>query len=545
MIVALLACSGDPAPPPPAAEPAPAAAELTAAADARAREETLPPDPQLGVREVSTPATILRLTAREDRVPQRHLELRVDFASADFATVRTRLEGWGFKIEDGDGASLRVVAPAGDRWAERLEPLASFAHVGETLTQDVLEDGSVRAGTAKFGTVGYTWALRQGKLEEQIDGAALPAKLELPRSIPVAVVRCLAPIRTAMLDGATAGVGWERAVQAEPNAWAVVVENYGACEATGWFTMRADAPSTGLSVAGKPVAGLDDATLFAAAQRYLSEERAASDEAAVAAVDILRRADDAALVAALGAIVPGPHQERLMLEYAAKDEAAAIRLAGASTSPTLRGWAAGVDATARTEVLADPTTPADALLIALSAWRPTSGEDPVLVALRKHADPRVRMRAWELTLDSTLEACLARAPSAAKATIEAATALYAECPQQPVRKLALGRVTGLDKAAAATLVGGTLTSPETVTTGINAVRAANAMELDAALVAAVENVGGDRDMRAEALRTLQRTGRSDRTAALLEAHGPFLGVKPQPVPALAEGDPPKRKKTPR
>lgn len=544
MLVVLFACSCEP--PAPAAAPvdpteAARAAEALAAAEA-AREAALPADPQLGVREVATPPTILRVTAREDKVPPRHLELRVDFAHADFNTMKVRLEGWGFVVEDGDGASLRVTAPAGDRWPERLEPLGAIAHVSETLTQDVLDDGSVRGGSAQFGTVGYTWALRDGVVEEVLTGAAVPAKAELPRSLPVAVIRCLAPIRTAILDGETAGIGWERALQSEPQAWAVVFENYGACSATGWLTLRLDAPNTGLAVAGKPVNGLDDATLFAAASSYLAVDRAASDEAATAAVDILRRADNDALTAALGAIAPGPHQERLMLAYAAKDSAAALALASTSRSPTFRGWAAGIDATARTEVLADESSPADALLSALSAWRPATGTDAVLVRLRAHRDPRVRMRAWELTLDATLAPCLARAPSVAKATLEEAKALYAECPQQSVRRLALGRVTALDKAAAATLIAGTLSSAETVNTGINAVRAANALELDVALVSAVGNLGGDRDVRAEALRTLLRTGRHAGSAALVDTHGPFLGVKAEPAAAVADGEGSKRRK---
>jgi hypothetical protein len=542
MLAVLLACSSDPPPPLPGGEATTTPAEP--AAPALPAEDVLPPDAALGVREVATPPTLLRLTAREDRVPPRHLELRVDFAHADYATVRARLQGWGFTVEDGDGASLRVVAPAGDRWAERLEPLRAVAPVDENHTQDLREGGEVRAGSATFGTVAYTWALREGRLEEKLEGAAVPPVPELPRSIPVAVVRCLAPIRTAMLDGQTAGVGWERALQTEPLAWAVVLENYGACEATGWLTMRADGVNKGLTVAGKPVNGLDDATLFAAATRYLAEERAASDEAAAAAVDILRRADDAALVAALTAITPGPHQERLMLAYAAKDEAAALRVAGGSTSSTLRGWAAGVDATARTEVLGDSSASAEALITALSAWRPASGDDPVLVRLRGHADSRVRMRAWELTLDSTLQGCLARAPSAPKATMEQAKALYAECPQQPVRRQSLGRVTALDRAAAATLVAGTLAAPETVVTGVNAARAANELELDELLVSTIGSDTGDRDVRAEALRLLLRAGRDARAAALVDRHGAFLGVKAMPAAAIAEGDEPQRKKRP-
>lgn len=537
MLVLLYACSSDPAPSAPApSEAAPPVAEPSPAAG------LLPADLSIGVREVVTPAEVLRAQDRVDKVPPRRLEVRVEFASGDFATVRSDLERWGFQVEDGDGASLRVLAPAGDRWAERLEPLPAIARVNETLSQDKLEDGAVRAGSARFGDVAYTWSLQDGKLQESTSGAALPAPPELPRTIPVSVVRCLAPIRTAMLDGETAGPGWERALHQPTNTWVIVLENFGACDATGWVIAKADAKSDTLTVAGKPVKELDDATLFATATRYLSVERAASDEWAAAAVDVLRRGDDAQLEAAITGSAPGPHQERLLLALAERNEAKALALAGSSTSPTLRGWAAGVDATARASVLADPQATPDTLVLAMSAWRPGSADAALVERLRANPDPRVRMRAGDLALDAGQAACLPRAPGAKSLSLDDAKKLYAECPQQPVRLQAFARVMQLDKAAAGELVAGTLAHPETVRTGINAVRNANSLERDDLLEATVGDLTLDRDVRGEALRTLLKTGRSTKAAALAEKHGAFLGVKPTEAAAVADGDKPKSKK---
>ena len=536
MLAYLFACN-DNAPPP--EKPA---TEVSPPVEAPPAADMLPAELPVGVREVPTPDGLARMQDRVDHVPPRHLEVRVDFASGDFATLRARLEGWGFTIEDGDGASLRVTAPAGDHWAERLEPLPTIARVAETLTQDKLPDGAVRGGTARFGTAAYTWALKDGKLVESTTGAALPAAAELPRTVPVAVVRCLAPIRTAMLDGETAGPGWERALHTESNTWAIVVEHFGACDATGWVLAKADAKSDTLTVAGKPVKELDDATLFGTATRYLSTERAASDEGAAAAVDILRRGDDAQLSAAIGAIAPGPQQERLLLALAERDQAKALALASTSTSPTLRGWAAGVDATARQSVLADTGSSPDALVFAMSAWRPGAADAATLDRLRAHPDPRVRMRAWDLALDAGQAACLTRAPGAKTLTLDDARKLYAECPQQPVRLQAFGRAAQLDKAAAGELVAGTLAAPETVRTGINAVRFASTLERDDLLEAAVSAVTLDRDVRASALRALLATGRSPAAAALAEKHGPFLGVKPGEKPSVVDGEAPKKKR---
>lgn len=527
MLAFLTACSTSPE--------APVAAVVEVVAPTAPVEAPLPADLSVGVGEVRTPPELLRASERVDRVPPRHLELRVDFAGGDFVGVRAELERWGFTVEDGDGSSLRLLAPAGDRWAERLEPLPSIARVHETLTQDKLDDGAVRAGSAKFGHVGYTWSLKDGVLAEALVGAPLPAKVELPRTVPVSVVRCLAPIRTAMLDGETAGPGWERALVNEPSSWAIVVDHFGACDATGWFVARADAKSDTLTIGGKAVKDLDDATLFASATKYLTTERAQSDEGAAAAVDILRRGDNQQLAAAIDAIAAGPQQERLLLALADRDEAAALALAAKSTSATARGWAAGVDATARLSVLADPGATADSLLLAMSAWRPGTTDGSTVDRLKQHKDVRVRMRATDLALDASQPACIARAPSAKKATLEEAKALYLECPQQPVRLQAFSRLVQLDKAVATELVTATLRAPESVRIGINAVRAVSALDRGDLLEQTVGDMTLDRDVRAEALRTLQRGGRSPNAVALAEKHGAFLGVRPGETPAVVDG----------
>lgn len=515
----------------------PANGEVGAQADAPAGAEQrpLPADLGVGVHEVATPPELLRLSGRVDSVPPRHVEIRVDFSDGTFGAVKADLERWGFVVEDGDGTSLRLLSPPGDRWPERLEPLPGVERVHETLTQDKLPDGSVRGGTARFGDLPYTWSLKDGKLVETLVGGTLPGKVELPRTIPVAVVRCLAPLRTAILDGEVAGPGWERALAS--GAWALVLENFGACDATGWVIARSDAKVDRLTVAGKAIRDLDDTSLFGAAILYLSTDRAGSDESAVAAVDILRRGDDDTLRRAITAVRPGAHQERLLIALALRGEPAAVTFASTSTSSTVRGWAAGIDAAARAAVLADPASGASALVIAMSAWRPASADAATLERLKAHIDPRVRMRAWDLSIDAGLAACLARVPEVKNAAIDAAKALYAECPQQPVRLQAFSRIVQLDREAGATLVSGTLLNPETERSGINAVRAANSLERDDLLEAAVASITLDRDVRAEALRTLLRVGRSGNATALVVRHGAFLGVKVPERPAIANEAP--------
>ncbi len=526
----LYACSTDSASPTGAA-----LAPASVAPPVATAPELLPPELVTGADATATPASVLRLSESKLEVPNRHLEVRVDFDHADFATVRDTLVRWGFTVEDGDGASLRVLAPAGDDWSERLEPLPALGRVTETLGQDTLASGAVRGGSARFGpSLTHTWEIREGGIQERMEGGALPAKIEIPRNLPAAVVRCLAPVRMAMVDGESEGPGWERAVLAEPLAWVVVLDQYGACGAGGWFVARADAAVDNVTVAGQPVKALSEEALFGAAISFLSTPRAGNDDSAIAAVDILRRASDDVVERALAAVAPGAHQERLLLAYAERDEQKAIAFARTSGSATVLAWAAGVDANIRAEVLAKPDAGVDALVSAMSAWRPELPVDQAMLSrLQSHADPRVRMRANDLWIDATTAACTAKIPSAKTLELVAAKALYAECPQQPVRLQAFSRLAQLDKNEAAVLVSATLRSPETVRTGIAAVRAANGLERDDLLEALVASPAGDRDVRAEALRTLLRVGRSASAAALAEKHGPFLGVKPPPVKAVA------------
>ncbi len=337
-----------------------------------------------------------------------------------------------------------------------------------------------------------------------------------------------------MIDGDPEGPGWERALSTDPLAWVVVLENFGACNASGWFVARHDASVEQVTVAGGPVKTLSEPALFAAAQAYLSSPRAGIDEAAVAGVDILRRAPDEILGAAIPALAPGAHQERLLLAYAERDEARAIALASSSKSPTLLAWAAGVDVASRAAVLADPSAGAEALVSAMSAWRPNLPADgPSLDRLGEHPDPAVRMRAQDLAIEAGASACGAQLPAVKTLALDAARALYAECPQQPVRLQAFSRLVQLDRAVATEVVSATASRPETVRTGIAAVRALNGLERDDLLEALVANSTADRDVRAEALRTLARVGRSANAAALAERHGAFLGVKLAPSRAVA------------
>jgi hypothetical protein len=488
------------------------------------------------VREVVTPAGIARIAERRVEVPNRVLDVRVDFDKGDYSGLIAALGRWGFTVQDADGGTARVVAPAGERWAERLEVLPGIARVSETLTQEVLPTGSLRAGITRFdGEIVQAWSVKMGGLVESFEGSPLPPRAELPRTLPTAVTRCLAPLRSAILDGEPAGPGWERALRVEPLAWVAIVEHYGACDATGWFVMEPTGGIEGLTVAGQAPKALTDEALFASAQSYLSVPRARIDDGAIAASDILRRADDTRLAAAIAAIAPGPHQERLLLAFAERNEAAAIELARSSSSPTLRTWGAGVDDQVRAAVLADAAAPADALYAALAAWKPGPQDEARLQALKAHADPRVRMRVWEMVSDQTSAACMERLAGVKALELAAAKELYDQCPQQPVRLQSFARIVQIDRVEAGRVAEATLQRPETVRAGISAVRAANALERDDLLEQIVANPAADRDVRGEALRSLLRVGRSANAQALFEAHGPFLGVRTAPGKAKKSG----------
>jgi hypothetical protein len=118
---------------------------------------------------------------------------------------------------------------------------------------------------------------------------------------------------------------------------------------------------------------------------------------------------------------------------------------------------------------------------------------------------------------------------------DAATRLYTECPQPTIRTAALARLRSLDEAAADTLVGHTLEAPETIVTGVAAVKAAMAAGRTDLLVAVVERTTVARGIRREALATLAHAGAPGVDALILK-HGAFLGYRASPaVPTAAAG----------
>lgn len=522
------ACSGDaPAPAPPAVTLPPPVVETPAPARP-------PPAPLLGASEVATPASVVRVSNARVEQPPRHLDVWFDPDHTTFAAFGESLKAWGFTVVDGDGESYRVLAPAGDWWSERLAVVPAVRRTALALEQDKLPSGALREGGASFGTVTQTWALKQGGVVSSVTGSAVPRDPMMPRTLPVPVVRCLAPIRADLMDGLSQGPGWERALQLEPLSWAVVVNHYGPCDATGWVGMRQDGPIDALTVGGRPAGKADDSSVAETSMAYLSVVRADTDEGAMAAFDVLRKAPDELLVTAIGKAASGGFQRRLWEEYARRDETAALTLAEAATSPTLRAVAAAQDDVTRKAVLADAAAGAEARFAAMAAWHPSPSDPPELQArLLKDADPKVREAAWRAVAESTLSACTARVLGAKSLDKDAAAALYRECPQQPVRVAAFARLCVLDKALAGTLVAETLNDPEMLVTGVAAVRFANGLERDDLLEAAVENVGVGRDVRLEALRTLTRVGRSGKAASLADAHGAYLGFHPKAIPAVA------------
>jgi hypothetical protein len=105
-----------------------------------------------------------------------------------------------------------------------------------------------------------------------------------------------------------------------------------------------------------------------------------------------------------------------------------------------------------------------------------------------------------------------------------------------VRSPAFQRVAALDKVAAGAMLRVVLEDPETVRTGIAAVRQAEALERDDLLDALVRRPTVARDVRRVALEYLVKEGNAN-AAELIEQHGAYLGYKPLPgaaaVPAAA------------
>lgn len=531
VVLSLLACSGcgpDPeATVPPPGVPVPAA-------------DGPLPEPRLGVSEVVTPPEVLRPTEVQDGAAPPQLDVWFDPDATTFDALRVRLVRWGFSILDGDGESWRVGVPPGRDWPARLIPLPEVARVTEVVDLVALETGAFREGSERYGNLTHTWSWRPGGPVQAVTGGRAPPEPVLPHALPAQVVRCLAPIQTEMNTGVSVGLGWERAlVAAHPPAnlatWAVVLESFGACDASGWILLRADAPVTTLTVGGRPVSQLDGATIHDRAVDYLRQPRPVEDASAVAALELLRTAPNDTLAAAVTEVAPGPFQKRLWEELDQRDHAAALALAGQSSSPVLRGAAtAEVDAL-RTASLTDPNAPTGAVYAALTVWRPGPTDPPaILERLRQSPSPRVREKAWELTIDTLQSACLDRMRAVGTADVSAASAVYRECPQQPVRSAAFERVAALDPTTAGAMVNVVLEEPETLRTGVAAARNAAAIERWDLLEALVERPTVAREVRRVALELLVRAS-VPRADELVEQFGAYLAYTPNGVAPVIRG----------
>lgn len=523
LLLSLLACdwgtSPETPPTPPTPTPPPA--------------ETEPlPEPRIGVSEVVTPPEILRPTEVQDRAGQVLLDVRFDADHATFDGLGRTLERWGFALLDGDGAVWRVSPPPGRFWAERLEPLPEVADVREALDREPMETGTFREGSERYGDAVHTWAWREGGPEEAVSGGATPPAPALPAALPEGIARCLAPLSESLEMGVSVGPGWERALRTNPPAWALVLEDYGFCRARGWVLLRPDAPVDTLTAGGRPVDELDAAALQALAIDALQVPRADEDETARAAVEELRAAPLDVRMAATRAAAPGPARESLLEAWHRQDPAGALAFATQNADPSPRALAASEDSAVRADVLKDEEAPADAVLAALGAWRPTPGDEPPFLArLREHPDPRVRERAWERTLDARAAECDRLA--LAKVSGDAAENAWRACPRADVRTTALAGVSP-DRQAA--LLDAALHAPETVPAGVAAARQAAALRRHDLLAAVVPSTTVPRDVRLVALRALV-DARSPGADALAEVHGAFLGYKPLQVPTSAEVEP--------
>lgn len=524
----LTACWSDSTTPKPVVPPPqPDAAIATAA--------TVPlPAPRLGVSETVTPATVLRVQNIERAEPPRRFDVAFDPQDITFAGLRADLERWGFKIEDGDGEAWRVVAPVGAGWAGRLEPLREVLTVRAATTQDMLPDGSARTGSEHYGTVIRTWTMRAGTLTETLQGSPTPAKATLPNKLPPAVRACLAPLLEELEVGEVQGIGWERALEPTAPAWVLILEHYGACDASGWFAARGDAAIDALTVGGRPADKADESSVFVSAVAVLGKEQPSDDQTAEVALQIVGAAADDVLAEALPRIGDPRAQAAVWEIWARRDNAAALAWAKTSTLPIVRAHAAAQDNDLRLALLQDTTAPTLARRAAIVGWMPKAADQPLVDALRKDKDPVVRAGAWTAWMDAHAAACTERAAAVAKMGADEAARLYQECPQDDVGEAVIGWFKTQDKKRAGELVAAVLADPETLSAGMAAVRAAADLGRDDLLEAAVASTTLARDVRGAALRALIAGGRSGKIEELQKAHGTYVGVKPMPtIPAVA------------
>ncbi len=511
----LLACWGSAPPPPVTPDPVPTT-----------QGPALPPPPRRGVSEVVTPDTIVRAASVVDDEPPARLDIQVNFDRGNFGTVQSALTGWGFTVIDGDGQTLRVEGPGADN-ALRLAAVPEVARVTPALDRNTLPDGAFRAGSEQYGAVKHTWRWPDGSpVEEQVVGATV-ASPELPDALPAGARSCFEPLMDELTMGVAMGVGWERALAGA--SWAVVLESYGACDATGWMVLAPRGAVDTVKFGGRTVAEADDAHFQDLAIAWLQKPQPDLDPGVLAAVQFLAGADNAVLARAVREAWPGQAQVRLLEAFTSRDPEGALSIAGGATTPILRAQALGQDEVARKAVLADPAAPPSEVAAALTGWRPGANDAAALARFLASPDPTVRTRAWEAKFASNASACAGR-----DLTVDAGAA-YAACPA--ARVVIVESLRKADPAQAERLLASTLSAPETVETGVTAVREVVALERWPLLVACVADTTVSRDVRLVALRALMDHGRPE-AADLAARHGSFLGLPRQVIPVAGAGSAP-------
>lgn len=491
--------------------------------------------PLFGVTELVTPPGLVRASQVQDRAAPALLDLWFESDYTDAAGLRKVLEEGGFTILFGDGESFRVRAPEGRGWPDRLAAVPEVRRVAEALDRDRLSSGAYREGSERYGELLHTWSWVEGGPQQSYTGAKPPLDPVFPVQSPPELVRCLSPLRSELLDGVATGPGWERALLKEPGAWALVLQDYGACDATGWLALSRDGSLDTLTVGDVPVQKADSALWWRLAGQYLSRPRYDEDAAAIAAFDLLRKAPDEVIGPVLPQLAPTSFQLRLYDSWSERNPGGAGAVAVKGASPLLLARGVSEDGELRKTLVSDPNTPSRALEAALSAWRATEADSSLLEQLRLHRDPTVRRLAWERWMDLQMAACSDRAAKLDSLDAVALAALYRDCPQQPVRSPAFSALIAKDRQKAAEEVARVLEAPETLLTGIAAVRAANVLERDDLLEALVQRDTVARDIRRVALELLTRAGRSANATELSQKYGAYLGYRPLPAGPVTVG----------
>lgn len=520
MVLLLLAgCDWFAQKPPPDAPPELPAPEPTG--------PVLPAPPRLGVAEVVTPPTVIRPSAVRDDAAPPLLDVWFDPAVTTFDRLGEQLDTWGFTRVDGDGRSWRVRPPDARSPAWRLVAAPGVDRVREALTREPLRDRVYRRGSDQYGALSRSWTWPVGRPPEvSITAGVAPPPPELPTALPPLARACLGPVMDELAMGLAVGPGWERGMIETPRSWALVVEALPPCDLSGWVALRGDAPVDTLSVGDRPLAQADDGWIYEQVVENVRRPAPTLDPLAEAAVDLLADAPDVVLARAVRDAAPGPLQEALYERFARRDAAAALAVAGGSTSPTLLAKAVGQDETLRARLLADPATPSEVLAAALAIWRPGPTSPPgQLAALLASPDPEVRERAWGARMEAEARACAAR--PYADLDVDALAQLYDACPQPEVRGRVFDRLRAVDPAAAEAALKRTFAAPETRVTGIAAVRAASAWLRWPLLAQLVADPRVDREVRRVALTSLVDAQRPE-AADLQARHGAYLAYASPP-----------------